>query len=146
MPDILHELPIKTGAEALLDAITTAPGLAAFWTDQTEATPEQGSVATFGFGPNRETVFEMRVDTIAADRVEWTCVGGPDEWVGTKLGWFLHPNADGTMLRFEHRDWKRDDGAVASCCYTWAMILDRLNDYVVDGRVNPYFTKASGVY
>jgi uncharacterized protein YndB with AHSA1/START domain len=146
MPDILHELSIKASPDTLLDAITTTDGLAAFWTDQTDATPKPGTVANFGFGPNRETVFEMRVDIITPDRVEWTCVGGPEEWVGTTLRWSLHPDGDATTLRFEHRDWKREDGAVASCSYTWAMILDRLDHYVVDGRVSPYFAKDGGGY
>jgi hypothetical protein len=146
MPDILLELTINAGADALLDAITTADGLAAHWTDQVEAKPEQGTVATFGFGPNRETVFEMHVDTLTPELVEWTCVGGPDEWVGTKLRWLLRTNGDATNLRFEHRDWKREDGAVAPCSYTWAMILHRLEHYVVDGQVNPYFTKAGDLY
>ena len=146
MPDILHELQIKAGTDALREAITATDGLAAFWTDQTEATPEQGTIASFGFGPNRETVFEMRIDTITSDRVDWTCVSGPDEWVGTKLRWSLLPDRDATTLRFEHRDWKREDGAVASCSYTWAMILDGLNHYVIDGRANPYFTKTGDVY
>ncbi len=146
MPDILHELVIQSDPAALLEAVTTAEGLAAYWTDQTEATPEPGTVATFAFGPNRETVFEMRVDTITPERVEWTCVGGPEEWVGTTLRWLLRPTGDATTLRFEHRNWQREDGAVAPCSYTWAMILERLDDYVVNGRVNPYFTKGSGQY
>jgi uncharacterized protein YndB with AHSA1/START domain len=146
MADILHELRIQASADALQEAITTADGLAAFWTDQTDATPKPGTTATFAFGPHRETVFDMRVDTIAPDRVDWTCVGGPDEWVGTKLHWLLRPDGDATTLRFEHRDWKREDGAVASCSYTWAMILERLDHFVVDGRVDPYFTKTGDVY
>lgn len=88
----------------------------------------------------------MQVDAIAPDRVEWTCVAGPEEWVGTKLRWLIHPDGDATTLRFEHRDWKREDGAVAPSSYTWAMILDRLDQYVVNSNVNPYFTKAGGLY
>ena len=146
MPDILQELTIAASADTLRDAVTTSEGLSAHWTDQTEATPEEGSIATFAFGPNRETVFEMRVDTIAPDEVSWTCVGGPDEWVGTTLHWRLRPAGDATTLRFEHRGWRREDGAFAPCSYTWAMILERLDRYAVDGTRDPYFTKTGDRY
>ena len=41
---------------------------------------------------------------------------------------------------------RQEDGAVASCSYTWAMILERLDHYVTAGAVNPYFTKTGDVY
>ncbi len=64
MPDIHHETTIASDPDALFEGLSTQEGLAAFWTDQTEARAEVGSIATFAFGPNRETVFEMRIEAL----------------------------------------------------------------------------------
>ncbi len=58
------------------------------------------------------------------------------------------PRADGDVntLRFELRDWKREDGAAASRSSTWTMIRERLDHDVVDGRVDPHFLEIGDVY
>jgi uncharacterized protein YndB with AHSA1/START domain len=146
MPDIFHEHTFAAPPERLHDAITTEDGLAAFWTDQTTAEPVVGSTATFVFGPDAHTRFDMRIDAIQPDRVDWTCTDGPDEWRGTRLRWLLTPADGGTKLRFEHLGWESTDGAVAMCSYTWAMILDRLERYLATGQPQPLFDIGARTY
>jgi uncharacterized protein YndB with AHSA1/START domain len=139
MPDVIHEHIYAAAPDQVLEALTTERGLAAFWTDQTSARAEVGSTATFGFGPNAETRFAMRIDAIESDRVEWTCTDGPDEWRGTRVRWLLTPSDAGTQLKFEHLGWASTEGALGMCSYTWAMILDRLERYLASGDPQPYF-------
>jgi uncharacterized protein YndB with AHSA1/START domain len=81
MPDICHALKIEAPPEAVFDAINSAEGNRAFWTDQTEYDPTEGSVAIFSFGPNAETQFRFQVASIDRPRtLSWKCVGGPPEW------------------------------------------------------------------
>src|SRR5437868_7089194 len=87
MPDIIHQVVVKAQPAKVREALTTQSGLAAFWTDQTTAEPAVGSKAWFGFGPNAETSFTFEVIAIDDDRVAWTCLAGPDEWVGTHINW-----------------------------------------------------------
>lgn len=143
MPAIVHETTLAAGPAALRQTLTTERGLASFWTDQVDAEPTVGTVAHFGFGPNREMVFDMRIDAIDDEHVEWTCVGGPDEWMGTTVRWSYRPAEDGATLRFEHRGWAREDGGLGSVSYTWALIVERLARCLRDGANDPYFARSA---
>jgi uncharacterized protein YndB with AHSA1/START domain len=146
MPDIVHELQIEASPQRIFDVINSAAGERGFWTDQTEYEPRVGSVAMFGFGPDAETKFHFHVDAMDAPRtLDWTCVDGPPEWKGTRIRWLLEPaDGDATRVRFEHLDWGSADGALASCNFTWARILQRLDALVTKGESNPVF--AGGAY
>ena len=142
MSSIVHQLTVHAPAANVREAITTETGLESFWTDQVRAEPAVGSKAWFGFGPNAETQFTFEVTAIGDDRVEWSCIDGPDEWVGTSVRWLLSPTPHGTTVRFEHRDWRTEEGALGECSYTWAQILSRLSAYVSEGTADPFFRKA----
>ena len=142
MPDILHELNIKTEPEHLFKAITTQEGLSSWWTRDAEAKPKVGSEALFGFG-NRMTVFRMTINALEPGRrVEWHCVGDHPEWKGTRITFEMKPLADGkeTALRFAHADWRSPDGWMAPCSYSWAQILERLKHYAETDEPSPYFS------
>jgi uncharacterized protein YndB with AHSA1/START domain len=143
MPDILHALTIAAPPEAVFDAINSAEGNRSFWTDQTEYSPEEGSVAVFSFGPHAETQFRFEVATIDRPRsLTWRCVGGPPEWQPTSIVWTLTPGDDGasTTVRFEHRGWASADGELAACTFTWGRILFALDEYVRTGSATPPFS------
>ncbi len=74
MPEIIHETVVAGDPQEVVVALTTAEGLAAFYTDQVRAQPTAGSELWFGFGPAAETQFRFDVTTIADDDVEWKCV------------------------------------------------------------------------
>jgi uncharacterized protein YndB with AHSA1/START domain len=144
VPDICHELTIAAPAEEVFDAINSAEGNRAFWTDQTEYEAAEGSVAVFSFGPNADTQFRFVVAAIDRPRsLTWRCVGGPPEWQPTSIVWTLIPQDDGaaTKVRFEHRDWASADGELAACTFTWGRILMELDEYVRTGSATPPFTR-----
>ncbi len=146
MPEIHHATPTAATAAAVIDAISTEAGLRAFWTDQATAKAEIGSEAVFGFGPNAEMQFHMRVDAIEpASAVSWTCVAGPPEWTGTTVHWSAEALPDGqTLIRFSHTRFPATHDA-ASESFVWAMVLARLVEYAHSGRPNPFFTRAGGM-
>lgn len=146
MAEIYHRVVVPTDPRMVFDAISTQQGLANFWTDQVVASQEVGSVAEFGFGPNREVVFRMRIDSLkSGELVEWHCLGDSDEWRDTKVRWELASGGErGTEVRFRHTNWRSTDGEFPSCSYTWAMILDRLGKYLGSGEGAPWFEKSRG--
>jgi len=140
MPDILHRIVIAAPPEKVFQAITTADGFKGWWTDDVRAEPRVGSVAEFGFF-KRETVFRMQIDELEAPiRVRWTCVGGPPEWVGTRIGWRLEPAKDGgTVVRFAHAGWRAIDGDFAPSNTTWGHLMHHLKWHAEGEDWGPHF-------
>ena len=142
MQDICHALTIDAPPETVFDAINSAEGNRAFWTDQTEYEPTEGSTAVFSFGSDAETQFRFEATSLQRPRsLTWTCVGGPPEWQPTSIVWTLTP-ADGgaTNVRFEHRGWASADGELAACTFTWGRMLLALDEYVRTGSATPPFS------
>jgi hypothetical protein len=56
-------------------------------------------------------------------RVQWQCVAGPEEWVGTGLVFGLKTEAGETIVLFGHRGWKEPCEFLAHCSCKWAYFL-----------------------
>lgn len=162
MPNICHELIIGASTEKVYDAITTQAGLSAWWTPDTQATPELNSVARFGFGA---TYFKkMKISALEPARwVEWACTAGVGEWIGTKISFELqsgnkaalfnsHSELAGqieqqqdsdyyTVVIFHHDDWAAYTPMFAECNYTWAQFLRSLKLLCETGKGRPWPTQ-----
>lgn len=143
MPDIhLTTQPIPADPERIYRAIATPDGLKAFWTDQVDGRSAVGDVLSFGFGPNRENAFDMRVERLDEPKlVEWACMGGPPDWIGTRVRWEVEPSNGGGRVKFHHEGWKSAEGPPPDITFVWAMVLDRLSQYAEKGKPNPYFVR-----
>lgn len=145
MHAIVHELTIAAEPDAAYEAITTQAGLAGWFTTDVTAAQTVDTESVFGF-EGHTVVFTMRVDLLEPpELVHWECVGGPDEWVGTKLAFRIEGvdtnddgNPDGgTRVRFWHGEWEYDDGLLPTCSFQWAMYLDSLRHYLESGTGSP---------
>ncbi|HKV43794.1 MAG TPA: SRPBCC domain-containing protein [bacterium] len=126
--------------EKVYEALVTSEGLRGWWTADSTADAQIGGVAEFGFD-SRGTVFRMRIEERRpAARVVWACVGGPQEWQGTRLTWSSPPRRGGTALRFTHADWRAPTPRFASCNSMWGALMFRLKDYVEGKRPGPRWT------
>ena len=134
-----HEINISSDKENVFRALITREGIEGWWTADVEIRPEVGSKAVFGFF-NRETVFTMVIDKITPQKVEWSCVAGPEEWVGTKQIFELEDLDSGlTKLKFTHSNWESDEGAFPLCNTTWGHLMVILKEYCEGMKPGPYF-------
>ena len=158
MPDIRHQLIIRSAARKIYDAITSRDGLMAWWTPDAKARPELNSIARFGFGPayfKEMKIMELR----ANERVVWKCISGADEWIGTAISFELHQGSKpdllnthpeltdqlqqgltdyGTLLVFRQEDWKEYTPMYAECNYTWGRFLRSLKLLCETGKGTPW--------
>ena len=106
MPDILHRVGIKSKTpKGVYQALTTCEGLSAWWTDSTQGETKVGGTLRFRFGDRGG--FDMRILELAAStRVLWEVIGGPEEWIGTKVSFELSTDGDYTIVLFKHEGWK----------------------------------------
>ncbi|GAA0550808.1 SRPBCC family protein [Chitinophaga japonensis] len=137
MKSICHRLSIKASPETVYDALSLEEGLSGWWTPETKAKPETGSIARFAFGP--DYFKEMKITQLApASRVEWLCVKGYEDWIGTTITFELQPGDKGTVLFFRHDGWKDYTPGYASCSYDWALFLRSLRLLCETGKGLPF--------
>ena len=141
MADILHRITIDAGPDRVFDALTVSEGLQSWWTQDSTATPEIGSVALFKFVQGT-IVFRMRVeDLIPGKKVAWSCLGDLQEWEGTRLTWELESTENGgTDLRFAHSGWNSTEGDYPRCNTTWGHLMHLLKAYAEGKPVKPHFS------
>ena len=139
MPDIRHRVVMSAPLDRVYSAIATKEGLSDWWTrDGVRGESTEGSTIQFYFGqPEPAAVMEVtRLDT---DRqVNWSCVGGADEWVGTKLSFTLTPKDDETGVLFTHAGWRVPSDFMAHCSARWAYFLLSLKSLVETGKGTPF--------
>jgi uncharacterized protein YndB with AHSA1/START domain len=156
MPVICHELLISAPIEKIHDALTNIQGLSAWWT----AAEFIENNIRFHFGG--KYFKEMEISANDDRHVQWHCVAGANEWIGTTLSFTFdsqtkeellahHPEIAGqteqqtgetiTFLRFTHDNWRDHTPMFAECNYTWAIFLRSLKLYCETGFGKPYLNQ-----
>ena len=132
MVDILHKVSVKASAEATYKALSTREGLAGWWTSDTRGQTHEGGIIEFHFGKGH---VDMKVVELAPQRqVMWQVVGGPDEWLGTKIAFELVPDNGKTKVLFKHQGWKQPTEFTHHCSTKWATFLVSLKALVETGK------------
>ena len=135
MPEIKHNVIIKTTPEKVYEAITTQEGLANWWAKQTIAKPEVGFVNIFIFGTFRN---EMKVTMLNPNKkVEWKCINSIEEWIDTNILFDLEEKEGRTLLRFTHSGWRAVTDTFAGCNYDWGRFMTSLKLFCETGTGTP---------
>src|SRR5438105_13227699 len=127
---LVHLVNVKATPETIYRAVSTAAGLAAFWTSESKAEPKVGSIASFGFGGPTQ---RMRVDELApGKRVKWTGLADFPNVGDTTVSWDISPTDSGeTSGTFRYAGWpaavSRDD--LGSIIHTCGRVSQRMNHY-----------------
>ena len=113
MPSIKHFLLIKTQPEKVYTALCKTEGLCGWWTTGAKTDEHIGGTAEFIFG--ERYYIKMKI-TILKDIkiVEWECLEGDKEWIGTTFLFDLEENDGNTILRFSHDNWCNDREGVSA--------------------------------
>ena len=136
MADILHRIQIKSSPDKIYQAVTTAAGLSKWWTKDVKTNPKVNTIAEFGFG---SLITKMRIDKLVSNqRVEWTCIDGPDEWIGTYLFFDLSAESENTIVRFGQKNWKEASDFYSHCSCKWSYFLHSLKSLVENGQGTPF--------
>ena len=137
MVDILHRIGITASPEDVTTALTTVPGLAGWWTDDTQGDESVGGVLRFHF-PVAGGGFDMKVlDVEPGKLVRWEVVDGPEEWIGTHVSFELSKADEYTIVLFRHEGWKEPVEFMYHCSTKWGSYLLSLKKYVETGTGDP---------
>jgi uncharacterized protein YndB with AHSA1/START domain len=149
MADILHRVGIKSSPAEVYGALATREGLAAWWTNNTQGESKVAGVLKFRFSAGGSEIggFDMKVlELQPAKRVLWQVIEGPQEWIGTKIGFDLKQARDHAIVLFKHQGWKEPVEFMHHCSTKWAIYLMSLKSLLETrkGSPNPNDTHISG--
>ncbi|MEM7280027.1 MAG: SRPBCC domain-containing protein [Pseudomonadota bacterium] len=134
----MNNITLKIGTardpESTMKAINTIEGLASWWTSTTEGSTQVGEVITFRFG---EFAVDMKVISSTASLVEWECLAGPEEWLGTKIEFRIEKEPE-TTLFFRHTGWAEESPFMHHCSMKWAVFLLSLRQVLEEGQGRPF--------
>ena len=137
MPSIKHYLLINAQPEKVYSAITKTGGLKGWWTVEAKTDEKVGGTAEFIFGDRYFN--KMKITNLEPDKkLEWECLEGDKEWIGTTFLFDLEEKDESTILRFSHNNWKEDTDFFASCNYNWGYYLKSLKQYCETGKGTPF--------
>ena len=138
MANILHRILIKAKPEKVYPAFATIEGLQQWWTRFIESHDEMqpGTIVQFRFGNSGP---DMKIkNVIAGKRIEWECIDGPEDWVGTKLFFDLEQHGDKSILHFGQTGWKNENDFYMHCNCRWAYFMLSIKSLVETGHGTPY--------
>jgi len=137
MPSIKHYLVIKAVAEKVYTALSETEGLCGWWTVEAKADERVGGTAEFIFGERYYNKMKI-TNLLNSKKVEWKCLEGDKEWIGTTFLFDLEEKDESTILRFSHNNWKEETDFFASCNYNWGYYLKSLKQYCETGEGTPF--------
>ncbi len=141
MIDIIHRVGIQAPPAKVYAALATVEGVAAWWSRETRGVSQPGGTIEFRFlKPSGEQIGGMGMEVITLTpnkEVRWRVRSGPEEWVGTDIGFELS-EADGyTIVLFGHRSWRAASEFTAHCSMKWATFMLSLKELVETGKGRP---------
>ena len=136
MAEINHEIKISAAPQDVYKALTSASELTKWHTSRTENSAGEG----FTVYPTDGPTFQWKVLKPDAHTVEWQCVAGPGDSVGTIARFQISPLSDGrTLVEFSHSGWPDTKGNFRKCNTLWAVLLFHLKKYLSTKQAEPAF-------
>lgn len=141
MAEIIHRVGIKAVPDKVFRALSTIEGLAGWWTENTNGVAEVGKPIAFQFRDSKGKVIgEMDMEVLKQEpskRVQWKCINGPEEWIGTEITFDLKQENEFTIVLFGHRNWREAVEFTAHCSTKWAVFLMSLKELLETGKGKP---------
>jgi uncharacterized protein YndB with AHSA1/START domain len=141
MVSIIHRIGVKSPIDKVYKALSTIEGLANWWTEEVEGEEKVGGKIEFTFRSEKGDIKgKMTMEVLqlnAGKNVQWRCIDGPDEWIGTDVTFELSEQDGQTIMLFGHRNWREPVEFTAHCSMKWAVFLLSFREYVETGKGKP---------
>jgi len=137
MTEIQHAFHIRSTPASVFDAFTTPRGLDAWWTLESEGVPAAGERYRLHFAPDCDWFGRVK-HCEPGTSLEWLIEQADADWMGTRVGFELHPKQGETLVEFHHSGWPAANAHFRQSSYCWAMYLRLLRRFVESGDVVPY--------
>lgn len=117
--------------DTVLEAVSSTSGLASWWTKNLEVTGTIGSISTFRFKSGAFN--KMKIIRAEPSLIEWLCIDGHKEWIGTHVTFELDHRGKETKVCFSHFGFKEQTEYIGECSFHWAKYMISLQQYCKTG-------------
>ncbi len=140
MGDVLFAFDVDAKPETIRRALTTAEGVAGFWTDDANVPAEVGKTLMLRF-PDAPEAFDL-VLTESDDKViSWRTKSFPPQWVGTEIRWEIAGGDNTSTVAFRHGTFA-DETEQGQVAYVWGQVMAQLKQYAETGVAAPVFVNS----
>lgn len=140
--NIIHSIQIKTTPERLVEAVTTAKGIAGWYTPEVKMESKIGSLIALTFGDYGTITF--RLEAIEPGRrASWIGVDVPPEWKGSRVAFEVTSVKDEVDFTFTHSGLPDPYAEFGCFNYLWGQYVRSLKFFVETGVGEPFGSAAS---
>jgi uncharacterized protein YndB with AHSA1/START domain len=138
---IIHRIGIRASTAKVYEALSTAEGVAGWWTREVSGELKAGSTFHVRF-KNSDGVqlgsMGIRVVSLQQNcHVQWLFESGPTEWIGTDVTFDIKQEGDYSIVLFGHNHWREEAEFTAHCSMKWATFLLSLKQLLEAGCGSP---------
>ncbi|HSB08422.1 MAG TPA: SRPBCC domain-containing protein [Blastocatellia bacterium] len=138
MKVIIHFVRVHATPQKVFQAVTTAEGLAGWWSTSVRFQPGVGGIVDFRFTADFNPKMEVtRLDP--NQRVEWKCVAGHNNWQDNTFSFELRDSGGETDLMFKQvYAQELSDEVYGTYNFNWGYYLASLKRLCETGRGTPF--------
>ena len=138
MKKIIHSVLIHARPVEVYGALTTAEGLAGWWTTKVAVESGVGGIIHFTFHGDFHPHMKQ-TELEGGRRVRWTCVDGHPNWQDNTFAFVLDERDGETMLHFEQEYAQElDDETYGTYNFNWGYYLNSLKMLCEKGTGTPF--------
>jgi hypothetical protein len=130
--DVLFAFDVNAKPETIHRALTTAEGIAGFWTDDANVPLEVGKTPA---------AFDLVLTQSDDDVISWRTKSFPPPWVGTEIRWEISGGDNPSTVAFRHGTFA-DETEQGQVAYVWGQVMVQLKQYAETGVAAPVFVNA----
>ncbi|MEW4922973.1 SRPBCC domain-containing protein [Algibacter sp. 2305UL17-15] len=135
--NIYHNLVIKVSPEKVFEAVSLPEHLDNWWTLKSSGKPKLGAAYNLNF--TDEYDWYCKVSAIEPNSsIHFKMTESDADWNSTTFGFDLEENENGTLVKFSHVNWPRENHHFKHSSFCWAMLLNGLKNYLEKGVVIPF--------
>lgn len=140
--NIIHNIGIRAKPGQVIEAVTTAKGLAGWYAPKSKASAKVGSLLEFNFGAYGTITF--RLDVLEPGRrAVWVGVDVPPAWQGTRVAFEVTPLDGEVDFTFTHSGLPDPYEDFGNFNYLWGQYVRSLKLFVEAGVGEPFGSAAS---
>lgn len=135
--NIYHNLTINASPKEVFNAVSLPKHLDNWWTLKSSGKQELHSQYNLNFTDDYDWYCKVS-KIIPNESFHLKMTKSDDDWNPTTFGFDLEATKNGTLLKFSHVNWPKNNNHFKHSSFCWALLLNGLKHYLEKGEIIPF--------